>query len=334
MPWSEPQFAVARHGRLLQLFSALGVLWISGCSTKEPLREASGVVRIRQDLVFVGDESAGKTFSVRVPPGLPLAGAGPFRGSFTVDVATVGNVAGPLGVDLESLDVLPSGSVAVLSERLRALVVNQRIVAEYPGVMGEIGGKGLEGLSVRSDGKLAALWEGGHFEPHKLPTHVAGAGNLTGGPMNPIVCVHDLPSSTDVEVCPDGDTAFILSVPATPDTTQAFRAPDLVWSRDGEEFIVLLSSTNAANNAFRFKWLQRFSNTGTPIGEPVNLCARGLLPDALRSGRDSNFEGLAWFDEENLVLINDYGQPATAVLIDVVPWPSTSKSQACDAPLP
>ena len=45
-------------------------------------------------------------------------------------------------------------------------------------------------------------------------------------------------------------------------------------------------------------------------------------------------EGLDWFEPgESLVLINDYDQPATAVVLDVNPWPSSDSSVACDAPL-
>ena len=115
-----------------------------------------------------------------------------------------------------------------------------------------------------------------------------------------------MPTET-LSVCPGGESAFALDVPAAPDIGQAFRAPDLVWSRRGDELIVLLKSMNQAGNVFRFIWLQRFSLSGTAIGPSVNLCDRGLLPERLRQ---DNFEGLGWFDAENVVLVNDSNQPA------------------------
>ena len=126
-----------------------------------------------------------------------------------------------------------------------------------------------------------------------------------------------------------------LQVPDAAVVTQAFRAPDLVWSADGMSFIVLLSSHDVSDRVFRFKWLQRFSESGEPIGDPINLCDRGYLPSDVRSGPGGNFEGLGWFElGKSLVLINDHTQTASTVVIAVDPWPSTDRSVACDQPLP
>ena len=152
--------------------------------------------------------------------------------------------------------------------------------------------------------------------------------------MNALLCVHSLPDVEGSEVCKRGDGVVPLQVPATPDETQAFRAADLVWGRDGQSIIVLLSSTSAGDSVFRYKWLQRFSTSGAAIGEPINLCARGYLPARVRSGKDGNFEGLGWFEPgKSLVLINDYSGAATAVILAIDPWLPNDATIACDEPL-
>ena len=136
-------------------------------------------------------------------------------------------------------------------------------------------------------------------------------------------------------MCPGGEGVLVLNVPTTPDSAQAFRAPDLVWTTDGQSFIVLLSSTNVANDEFRYKWLQKFSVSGDPIGDPINLCDRGYLPEHLRSGGADNYEGLGWFEPgRSVIMINDHSEAATAVVISVDPWLATDNSIACDQALP
>jgi len=244
-------------------------------------------------------------------------------------------LGGSLAIDLESVDVLGDGKVAVLSERLHALITRDGLAAVYPDLMAEFAGRGLEGLAINTDGRIAALWEGGFLNPDKLPSSVSGVGSFSGGPFKPLICVHSLPATLGSEVYPNCQGVIVLKVPDAPVPTQAFRAPDLVWSEDGKSFIVLLSSSDAADDEFKFKWLQRFSDSGEPQGAPLNLCDRDYLPDKLRSGRGSNFEGLAWFERgKSLILINDHREPATAVVIAVDPWPSTDKTVTCDQALP
>ena len=123
-----------------------------------------------------------------------------------------------------------------------------------------------------------------------------------------------------------------MDVPIPPIATQSFRAADLVWG-ETDSIIVLLSSTNSANNTFKYKWLQKFSTDGQRVGISLNLCARGYLPTELRDGRDSNIEGMDWFEEgKSVVLINDHKGPGTAVIISIESWPTVIDSITCDQP--
>jgi len=193
-----------------------------------------------------------------------------------------------------------------------------------------LGGRGVEGLAIAADGRVAVLWEGGWLSAAALPFAASAAGgrDFGGRPLAPLVCVHELLPDT-VLACPGGSGVVALDVPAPPDPTHAFRATDLVWSRRGDELVVLLGSVNRDNDEFRFRWLQRFSESGAAVDTPLNLCDPGLLPDELRAVERNNYEGLAWFDAENLVLVNDTTYAASAFLVDVDPWPSTDATAAC-----
>jgi hypothetical protein len=107
-----------------------------------------------------------------------------------------------------------------------------------------------------------------------------------------------------------------------------FRAPDLVWDSDST-FVVLLSSTNATDDSFGFKWLQRFTINGDRLDEPLNLCAPGVLPSGLRGGRAGNFEALAWLDSTTIVLVSDVPYGTYAVAVRIVPWPRTDPDSRC-----
>ena len=65
------------------------------------------------------------------------------------------------------------------------------------------------------------------------------------------------------------------------------------------------------------------------IGSPANLCAPGLIPEELRAPSRNNFEGLAWFDDQVLAMVNDTNGVASIVLIDIDPWPETDPAHAC-----
>ena len=316
------------------LLLCLAPMVLAASEQQERLKSASGIARAGSDLIIVGDDTRGTLFRYRLQADDWPSGSGPLLAEIEIASAMTERFGGTGAFDLESVDVLADGRIVVLSETLKALLARESVVAVYPDPMGEIGGRGLEGVAVRGDGKIAGLWEGGFFSPEYLPTWIAGTGKIQGGPMKALLCVHPLPADARKEVCPRGKGVVTLQLPATPDATQAFRATDLVWSADGQSLIVLLSSTNAGTAVFRYKWLQRFSTSGAAIGKPINLCDRGYLPGRVRSGKAGNFEGLGWFEPgKSLVLINDYSGAATAVIIALDAWQPNDANVACDETL-
>jgi hypothetical protein len=307
-----------------------------GCSSQGELRQASGIALDGPDLIIVGNGTPNTVHRYRLNPSDMPTGQGPRLAVIEIDETNIETgFGGKWAVDLEGIDLLADGQVVVLSEATRTLLRRNGVVARYPGAFSQIGGRGLEGLAVHANGQIAVLWEGGYMSQAYLPTRYEGAGRLGDDPIKPIICSHYAAAGPTALVCGDGQGVTVLQVPNTPDSSQSFRAPDLVWGTDGESYIVLLSSLNAATNEFRYKWLQKFTVSGEPLGEPLNLCDDGYLPENLRSGNGGNVEGLGWFEPgRSLILVNDHSEAATVVIISVDPWPSTDNSIACDEPVP
>ena len=316
------------------VLACLAPLLLAAAPQQGKLISASGIARVGSDLIIVGDDTRSTLFRYRLQADDWPSGSGPLLAVIEIGTANTEKFGGTGAVDLESVDVLLDGRIVVLSETLKALLSRDSLVAIYPDPMGEIGGRGLEGVAVRGDGQIAALWEGGYFSPEYLPTWIPGTGEIQSGPMRALLCVHSLPAVAEIEVCKGKDEVVPLQLPATPDATQAFRATDLVWGEDGQSLIVLLSSGDATTTVFRYKWLQRFSTSGVPIGDPVNLCDRGYLPAQVRTGKAGNYEGLGWFEPgKSLIMINDYSGAATAVIIAIDPWQPNDATVACDREL-
>lgn len=312
-------------------------LLLTSCSSPPTLIEASGVVVDGQGLIIVSDDTPGTiyryAFNKRNKENL-------YTNNYTrLATIPIDNVESQLlfsksAKDLESIDMLSTGEILVLSEQSRALFSTQGLVARYPKIMTEVRGRGLEGLAINSKNQVAALWEGGYYSPSLLEQSFTQENKKAGkrsAAHKPIFCIHPFPFSLKTKVCQNGKGMGVLEVPATPDPTQVFRAPDLVWDVDDQSFIVLLSSLNAASDEFRYMWLQKFTTSGEAIGEALNLCDKGYLPAPLRFGKASNIEGLGWYEKgKSLILINDHKATATAVVISVEPWPATNNSIACD----
>ena len=318
-------------------FAACALLiCLISCSSQGELRQASGIALDGPDLIIVGNGTPRTVYRYRLNQSDMPTGHGPLLAVIEIDETDVETeFGGKWAVDLEAIDLLADGQVVVLSEATVSLLGHNRVVARYPGALSQIGGRGLEGLAVHTNGRVAVLWEGGYMTPAYLPTRYEGAGRLVDGPIKPIICSHYAAGRPESLACGDGQGVTVLQVPDTPDSSQSFRAPDLVWGTDGESFVVLLSSLNAATNEFRYKWLQKFTVSGEPLGEPINLCDDGYLPKNVRSGNGGNFEGLGWFEPgKSLILVNDHSEAATVVIISVDPWPSTDNSIACDEPVP
>lgn len=314
-------------------------LWAAGevpvAAADEPVHSTSGITFDGIDFLLVSDKFAGTLF--RYTPE-----QADFRGRVGPRIASIKILApsrqpmygGMLAADLEAVDILPDGEIVVLSEELGVLLSRDSVIARYAKSLSEVGGRGLEGLAIYDSNRIAVLWEGGYPSPSDLPTRHPGVGEFNSGPFKPLVCVHGIPADARSRSCENGEGVVVLQVPEALAADQAFRAADLVWSADGESFVVLLTSLDVATKVYKYKWLQKFSLAGLPIGAPLNLCAKGYLPAELRSGPGGNVEGLGWYEPgASLALINDTELTATAVVLAIDPWPVTDKSVRCDVPL-
>jgi hypothetical protein len=278
------------------------------------IEEPSGVARMGDRLLIVGDGEAGTYYSLAVPgtPGATVPLAPPALSRHRLP----GN---PHATDLEAIGVLADGRIVVLSEDLPGLLDDEGVVATYADLR-EAGGRGCEGLAIRDLGggasRVAVLWEGGYAE---------GAAEA----WMPRILVHDVPpGASGRTVGPSSAAADIrLRVPhpaGVEPQAQRFRCPALVWHRlrqddpDSWGFIALLSSGWAAKPMagseeecpkrpdgtplrWCYKWIQRFDAAGDPVGEPLDLDP--FFPAAIRH---SNWEGMGWFEPgRSLVLVYD-----------------------------
>jgi hypothetical protein len=307
------------------------------------IEEPSGVTRSGDELLIVGDHEPGTYYSASLPP------EPGDRVALDADHLTRHVIAaGQYAMDLEGIDVLADGRIVVLSERMSALLDEDGLVAVYGVGLAELGGRGTEGLAVRALesgwSRVAILWEGGYPNPGAIQRDAKAS--LAGQALRPRVIVHDIaPGESGIELDPEEarvDVDLQVPVPAGVEpTAQRFRAPDLVWHRLGEAsdewgFIVLMSSgyevqatpgpveqcpKSIHDHPLRwcYKWLQRFRQDGTPLGEPYDLDP--ALPAALRN---ENWEGLGWYEEgRRLVLVYDEKVaqrkvvPQVAVVVDL-----------------
>lgn len=313
---------------LLCLLLLLGSVRTYARRAPQIVEEASGITRLGDHLLIVGDDDAGAYYR------FPLRGVqGPLIRIVPSRVTRVALQQGNLAMDLESIDVLADGRVVVLSERLRALVGKDGVIAEYDNQLSEFGNRGLEGLAVKpldqGTSRVAVLWEGGYPEhkavPGQLQRHI---GRLA---MHPVIWIHDVEAG-DTGIVIKSKTALRvveLDVPkpaGQEPQAQRFRAPDLVWNQmdnDGDGkmdwgFIILLSSQNSPEHGrpeYMHQWLQRFTTQGKPAGLPLDL--NTFVPTDLKG---ANWEGLGWFEKgKRLVLIHDKppkGLP-TAFIVDL-----------------
>ena len=207
-------------------------------------------------------------------------------------------------IDLEAIDRLADGRIVALSERLRCIVGDQGIVAEYDYPLAEIGRRGLEGLAVRElaggISRVAVLWEGGYPDVGSLHPQLE---NLIGDrTLAPLIFVHDLARNETVGRVRwnEGVAQFVLQPPKPPGdepTAQRFRAPGPgLVRRTGNRFRPVGLSNPAQFPERRGSarilaptgW-QRFNAEGKPVGEAFDIAAN--TPPDIAS---SNWEGLSW----------------------------------------
>ncbi|HEX2523687.1 MAG TPA: hypothetical protein VHP35_16315 [Terriglobia bacterium] len=316
MSWDSGR-RVATHSRDL-LMSRINLLYcclllLAGCTAPSggsptEIREASGVIRQSDRLLIVDDSVWGAYSSV------PINGQkGPLislQGACRIPLPVT-----PMVPDFEGIDRLADGKLVFLSERLRSLIGEDGLIAQYDSLLGEFANRGLEGVAVRplpgGVSRIAVIWEGGYPDYASVPWSLRSTAGRQA--MRPLVVVHDLDSGVrGVELkTRDAKLAVELEVPK-PDgeepEAQRFRAPDLVWTRwrngSAEDwgFLLLITSQNSVPRPqYLFHWLQRFDLKGKPVGEPLDLAQ--FLPADIQH---ANWEGLSWFDTgKSVVLVHE-----------------------------
>ena len=198
------------------------------------ISEASGVVRQGDELIIVDDSTVGSFFrmSMRGTTNGPLIPLRQTHGRWSQLSEAC------LALDLEGVDQLADGRLLFLSERMRSLIGEAGLIAEYDSLLGEFANRGLEGVACRplpgKASRIAVVWEGGYPDYGSVPLSLRSS--VGRAPMRPLVVVHDLkPGTRGVKLMMrDAILSVELEVPepegAEPEA-QRFRAPDLAWSR-------------------------------------------------------------------------------------------------------
>jgi hypothetical protein len=159
----------------------------------EGIRGASGVARLGDDLLIVSDDRPGIYFRVHIPNQTESILPIPRESADSNELLRGCSSSLGVAADLESIDLLADGRIVALSERLRSILDDHGIVAQYDDPFSELAERGLEGLAVRPIGhrgsRVAVLWEGGYLDESELPGQLR---DLAGRALNPIVLVHDL----------------------------------------------------------------------------------------------------------------------------------------------
>jgi len=255
------------------------------------VQEASGIARIGDRLLLVGDDADGRYFELVMDD--PSARISP------LDPARVREVVlhnAELAMDLEAIDIMADGRLAILSEQLHCIIAqrnpgseNFTIAAEYDKMFAEFANRGLEGLAVKSAGNggssVAVLWEGGYPEIKNMNPQLRDC--VGRFPMKPVIIVHELERNEVMGWVRNPRMSITLEVPepvGEVPTAQRFRGSDLVWhcwqdpevaGKYVEGFIILLSSENSppdgSSREYKLKLLQRFDVNGKPFGEPIDL---------------------------------------------------------------
>ncbi len=263
---------------------------VDSVSERAELTEASGICVADGKLLLVGDDSDGRYFEYPLPhTDCPIIPLDPGR------LREIPLKGAELAMDLESIDLLADGRIAVLSEQLRCLISkrsggNDRygVVAEYDKSVTELGNRGLEGLAVKAVDRQASLvavvWEGGYPGYHYLPEEWRD--EISRRALEPVVIVHRIDANSASGWVDKPLFKFKLTTPKDTNSmplAQRYRAPDLVWYEHESDsglvdgLIVLLESENApepnSGNEPRYlsKILQRYDMTGNPIGAPVEI---------------------------------------------------------------
>ncbi|MEM7429420.1 MAG: hypothetical protein AAF441_25360 [Pseudomonadota bacterium] len=316
----------------------------------DKISEASGIIRVGDKLLIVGDDHHGIIFHVK-PGDLSRTVIRLKKGQ---SKARKLNSSRRFARDLESIGKLPDGRIVVLSEHTSALIDDKgKLVAIYDGPFYSFGNRGLEGLAIRelaqARARVAVLWEGGFPQQRKLFWDLHG---VFGGKvkLEPVILVHDLKKDAknveirarmgtepEVTLKPGKVNAELIKlatpvIPALDAVGTGLRAPDLVWHKlktDQDRkwgFIVLLSHYDPGDKNLNFKLLHKFDTDGRACGTPQGLnelieaASLAATPDDGKANVKWNWEGMDWFDrarKTKLIMVADRpkGKAAKAVVI-------------------
>lgn len=176
-------------------------------------------------------------------------------------------------------------------------------MVEYGELMSERGKRGLEGLAVRvrdlagGVSRIAVLWEGGY--PAPLSKSSSRLDFSQGSLSKPFVLVHDLELGAMHVKMPLSEALSRIQLEVPRPQGQEPQAPEGGWEWG---FMVFLSWNNSQlPPKFLHHWLQRFDESGLPLGVPIDL--KEQLPSSM--GRAKG-EGMSWFETgQSVVLVHE-----------------------------
>lgn len=299
--------------------------------------EISGIDVDGGVLYLVDDEVTGRVFRY------PLRGVDasrPFRMKWPLGFLTEDPHMGADADDLEAVRYLPGYGPIALSECHRTFYGPSGPVLQLPEIHQEFANRGLEGFDIKlRDDRFwfVVLHEGGYPEREDVLHHDPNSDAWKTW-INPYIFTFIFNPRTGTPSTPAFAAPVSLNLAslhaqyydpeyrtAAEPGAQRFRAPAVLWQEmsDTREpvLLVLLSSENqppepsdVPSNSppippvrYRYKLLQRFSLSGSPIGKPIDI---DEYPSVIAAGHSypnaPNWEGMAWFEKgKSVILVND-----------------------------
>lgn len=256
--------------------------------------EISGIARNGNKLIMVSDDAAGTYYELALTPSDTSV--------IPIDPLKVRRVRLPgceAASDLEGIDVLADGRIALLSEDLHCLFAVSAdgftcsALMRFNSSVTEKGNRGVEGLAVYplSDerSRIAVTWEGGYPLKSLLPV-VRGIRATQAA--EPILILAEI-KKNDRDLWLVDTTAYRTVVTPKEKSAgplgQRFRVPDLVWHRWSEAagmdtgLIMILSSENnppddsGEKTEYKHKLLMRYDTNGQPVGSPIDINAQAKV---------------------------------------------------------
>ncbi len=304
------------YGNILAIISIIALL-CTNLHGQHCITEVSGITRLGDKIILVGDENTGSYFEYNIS-GMNLKADTVLRLDNQNRIKSKRLIQSNLPLDLEGVAILNYRTVVGLSERIRALVANDGVILEYDDFLSEFGGRGLEGLAFspplngEKHWQSAVIWEGGYPEQSKLPLVLDTLLADTSLPPVIYTCPIDkfgkagkekiiILDMTEVNKWVD-DNYLKEKEPHA----YRFRAPDFVWH--GDKFIVLLSSEAAVpkGNKWGPKILQVFDHSGKSLANR-RILLENLIPgwsDKKHKYDWKNWEALAWFEKGKSLMLS------------------------------